>query len=236
MEKTLFTIDGGNTNLSVGLHQDNELKEVFSFADFQGQIKNFETELKSSPAIYSSVKTYDEINSTLFENLRLIPKFEAHEFLGMPVNYSNTIGMDRLIGSFYCYQKYALDSEQKVAFIDAGTFLTVDLIGQNGLAGGYIFPGLELIRNTYQAGEQLHIPEIQPLLRPFELPHSTDQAIHSAYSILIHSIVPLVKDQKVILTGGNANELAKLLPQAIQVEHLMHKALRCAANYEKKPR
>jgi pantothenate kinase type III len=235
MEKTLFTIDGGNTNLTIGIHKNNELKEVLSFTEFHNQIENYEQELKVAPAIYSSVKTYEEINRDLFPNLQIIPAFEGKEFFGMPVNYTNTIGIDRLIGSLFCFQNYASESDQKIALIDAGTFLTIDFIDKNGLAGGYIFPGLDLLRNTYQAGEQLHIPEIHPVATPNEVPHSTEQAIHSAYTILMQSVTSIVKDHQVILTGGNAKDLADLLPNSIQVQHLMHKALRCAANYEKKP-
>lgn len=232
MTKTLFTIDGGNTNLSVGIHSDDDKLIVLSFEEFLKEYEN-QSLLVELPVIYSSVKNYPEINQTLFPNLKAVPEFNGKEYLGMPVHYSKTIGIDRLIGSLYCFREILNKDQDKLALIDAGTFITVDFISAKGLEGGFIFPGLELLRNTYSAGEQLHIPERKPSAKALEIPHSTEEAIHAAYSALVQAIVDCVGKKKVVLTGGNSKDLEHLFEDVHVDKNLMHNALRCVLNYEK---
>lgn len=232
MNPTLITIDGGNTNLSVGIHrahsQNKSHIEVLSWESYQKQFP----QITDVPTLFSAVKTYPQVNKTQFPQLKLVPEFQTGQFLEMPVQYSKTIGIDRLVGAYYCFKEFQeqLEQGETICFVDAGTFLTIDFITAAGLQGGYIFPGLELLQKTYLAGENLAPPPLAPVPFPSQLPHSTEEAIQFAYSGLIDSILKLTKQTFCIVTGGNCEELAALIQQA-QVDHLIqHKGLRHIAN------
>ena len=128
MTKILFTIDGGNTNLSVGIHSEHEELKVLSYNEFLKNLKEYAPLLNHSPAIYCSVRDYPEIDENIFPKLIKVPNFKGTMYLGMPINYSETIGKDRLVGSLYCFDKILNRKKNKIAFIDAGTFITVDFI------------------------------------------------------------------------------------------------------------
>lgn len=236
MTKILFTIDGGNTNLSVGIHSEHEELKVLSYNEFLKNLKEYAPLLNHSPAIYCSVRDYPEIDENIFPKLIKVPNFKGTMYLGMPINYSETIGKDRLVGSLYCFDKILNRKKNKIAFIDAGTFITVDFISHKGLEGGFIFPGLELLSKSYLSGEQLSAPNIIPQLEAPKLATSTKDAIHSAYSILIQSIVKTTENRSIVLTGGNSEDLRPLFEEVQVEKNLMHNALRWVLNCERKSR
>jgi pantothenate kinase type III len=167
------------------------------------------------------------------------PKFhqqgDKNYFLDMPVHYSETLGQDRL-ATTYAYFGGSLKLNSRVALIlDAGTFLTVDLVSKkDGFLGGYIFPGIDGYYQNYKAGaklphpDQLKTREADALPHNFEIPHDTLSAIEMSYFHALESLIlRLVKKygaDVLILTGGSALQLMQKLTSADEALPAFHHA------------
>ena len=238
-----YTINCGNTRATIGLFNGATLVEVLTPENF---IESLKDQLDPDvEATICSTRDYDFINELTLTNVRKLPKRTEHDFgksyLGMPVNYSETLGEDRLIGSLFLYDKLLGDQSSpfqlannlnEVVFIDAGTFITVDLISKSkGLIGGHIFPGLELLKNTYQDGQNLHPPTLKSVNYQ-SLPTDTDTALSQALTKIIHFILTFMgKEKSYFLTGGSFQELRPLM-EGIKYHcepNIMHNAIRHAA-------
>ena len=214
----LLTIDRGNTNTTLGIHQNGELESV----------TNFDSKLiiPHTPIMISNVgRNQLEIpNQFPLKNFRS----ETH-FVDMPVNYAMSLGDDRLATAYYAYKKEL----KKIMIIDSGTFLTVDFVDQNGFLGGYIFPGIKKILNTYSDGAQLpHELDESKRIELETIPQNTESAILAATNKMISSslnnIIENEKPNKIIVSGGDAKKIYKMLNSSIQVDlihHLVHLGL-----------
>jgi type III pantothenate kinase len=152
-------------------------------------------------------------------------------FFDMKVHYSETLGDDRLIASYGLFKK--IKKSEKILLIDAGTFITTDLITDDGFQGGYIFPGIRRFLKTYSESAQLPTLSKDLLFKGNdEIPHTTDDAILKATELYLKAcmeeVINKTSPDKIILTGGNANEIQKLISLKVRSEtdrHLIHSAL-----------
>lgn len=140
--------------------------------------------------------------------------FKERAFLDMPVNYSPTLGLDRLL---LAYSVFPLQSSALI--IDAGTFTKVDLVDKEGFQGGHILPGLELLRKTYEHGHLLKDLTPVSLSRPEQdLPGNSQAAMESGlYHSFVTPVVSLIErftPQNIIITGGNGEALFEYLKNA----------------------
>lgn len=204
----LITLDFGNSNPHAGLFQkvqgNWELIKVVPWNEIQIYITQLEMNAHNTSVVLCEVKSREEELMSLQEQGFLITRVKDYwrgtKFAGMPVHYAKTLGEDRLIEAYYCYKK------QKTAtlLIDAGTFVTMDVVTENGFMGGYIIPGTEAYFSTYEKGELL---KDVPLTLNFkhELPQETAAAItesYSAFAAMAKSLILEHKIQKITLTGG----------------------------------
>lgn len=161
-------------------------------------------------------------------------KREQKRFFDMEVHYTETLGDDRLLIGYYLFKQ--LKPAESILVIDAGTFLTLDLIDQQGFAGGYIFPGLSTFLSSYQRGVQLPVLQNQPHFELKDLPHSTEDAILGAAHIYLESILERIikktSPSRIVITGGSQdlikNKIEKLNLPEVQFEtyhHLIHSSL-----------
>lgn len=161
--------------------------------------------------------------------------FNEHEFLGMPVNYSKTLGLDRLI---LAYGSFPLEDHIPCALIDSGTFTTLDIIDQNGFQGGYILPGLEALAHSYEKGFLLKQQAPKSLQeRTFSIPKDSEQAMASglfhSFVAPIETILTDIKVKRLKITGGNGKYLVNALKTSnfqrsasiLFDSNLIHKAL-----------
>lgn len=217
----IITIDNGNTNTSVGIFKDGTLTQVIPFKNY---IKN-----PNDFILISSVGAPLDLKPSVD-----LKKFRSPtSFFDMPVSYSQTLGEDRLVASYYIYKK--LNPKEKVLLIDSGTFMTCDLISHNGFEGGYILPGLDKFLSLYSQGKQLLTftkTDIVDFNLNGNLPQNTKDAILEATKLTLKSallnIISAASPDRIILTGGNANEIKKLISLEAHVEldhHLVHLAL-----------
>lgn len=220
----VITVDNGNTNPHVGIFEEGKLTQVIPLRDF-----------KSLPGDFIIAS---DVGRPLHLKLSVDLKAKRHTlanpyFLEMPVHYSETLGDDRLICGHYVYKKYSSQKE-RVLLIDAGTFITMDIIDQAGFQGGFIFPGVSTFLSAYHKGSQLPVlPDRDISSR--DLPRTTEEAILEAKNIYLASIleatVKKTSPSKILVTGGAGEKVeAKLRELNLKVPlvrdpHLIHSAL-----------
>ncbi len=218
----LITIDRGNTNATLGLHLNGELQSVSPF---------------SSELIEPNVTTMQSIvgkNDLKIPNLYPLAKFRSPtHFLDMPIQYSLTLGEDRISTAYYAFKK----DFKKTIIIDAGSFITIDLVSGSGLTrgfrGGFIFPGITKLLKIYQEGAQLpNLVNQSLLMNKLEWPQNTETAILAATSKMLHeSIYQIIENEKperILLTGGDAQKILPIISSSTPVDltpHLVHLGL-----------
>jgi type III pantothenate kinase len=212
--KTVWTIDIGNSHPHVGKFVAGKLIKVIPYKK-----KVFSKE----DLIFASVVGAKKLSSKIE---RPAKKRQHKKFLGMPVDYSLTLGEDRLLCARYLFDLYP---KQKIILIDAGTFTTVDVIDAGGFRGGYILPGQKLLENCYQHGANLK--KVKFVHEQSGI-NSTPQAISSSLKKLItefvNSLLKKYPNHKFVLTGGALKFYQTKIPpkKILSIEpHLIHHAL-----------
>lgn len=204
----LVTLDFGNSNPHAGLFLKGQgvwnLVKVVPLAELQIHTTQLGMNAHNTSVVLCEVKSREDDILKLLKQGFLVTRVKDYwrgtMFAGMPVNYTKTLGEDRLIEAYYCFKK----DKVPTLLIDAGTFVTMDVISENGFLGGYIIPGTEAYFSVYNKGEQL---KDVPLKLKFShtLPTETAAAItesYSAFAALAKSLMSQHKIKKIILTGG----------------------------------
>ncbi|MDK2771755.1 MAG: type III pantothenate kinase [Flavobacterium sp.] len=221
----LLTLDVGNTFFKCAVFEDNSILEKVVF-----EKENAIFELKKILKKFSSISTcvsssVGKIGSEEKEFIKSQVSFiEIERDFPFPfVNkYStpDTLGIDRIVlvsGASILYPK------KNVLIIDAGTCITYDLLTDtNEYYGGAISPGIAIrykSLNNYTA----KLPLLEKETPNSYIGNSTNNAIHSGivngvlYEIdgFISQYQVNFQDLTIILTGGDADFLAKSLKSAI---------------------
>ncbi len=221
----ILAVDIGNTRVKTAVFEQNNLlqKEVFEIDSLVISIEKMVSKFpKIKKIVVGSVKNVPKSAFEAFEN-----NFEIH-FISRqaPFPFKNlyktpqTLGIDRLILASGAVLQYPA---QNRLVIDAGTCVTFDFIDQNNqYFGGSISPGLRLrYAALHQYTDKLPLLETE---NPKKLiGNSTQQSIHSGVvNGLIFEIDGFIDQLKqeysnfiIILTGGDAEFLAKRLKNAI---------------------
>jgi len=157
------------------------------------------------------------------------------KLLDMPVNYTQTIGADRLATAYAVY-KTMINTKQStneiMAVIDAGTFITIDLVTHEGLSGGFILPGYQTLLNAYQSGRQLPKLSTSQNYNYQDIPHTTDDAILSGTQIMVESSIKnilntwRIQSKQVVITGGDRDQIGAFLAGSQISKTLIHLGLK----------
>jgi pantothenate kinase type III len=204
----LVTLDFGNSHPHAGLFQKNgnqwELLKVVPLNELPIYLNQLGMSAHNSSVVLCEVKANEEEITKLQEKGFLVTRVKDYwrgtKFAGMPVHYASTLGEDRLIEAYYCYKK----DKVPTLLIDAGTFVTMDVVTETGFQGGYIIPGTKSYFETYGNGEQLKAVSLD-LNFNHSLPKNTASAITESYSAFAALARKLMVDhgiKKIILTGG----------------------------------
>lgn len=203
-KKFVCTFDYGNTKEKGALFQSEELVKEFSLKEFSKIIVEFNLNMKNCTIIECSVKNNLRIKTNI-PTVNVKELFKSKKFLEMNVDYSETLGMDRLVQAYYHFNEH----KSKAAIIDSGTFTTVDYVDEEGFKGGFILPGLEVLKKTFQKGDLLKPHDISYTDINLNLPKETDCAIKSGlhYSFIspILNILKNYQVDQIVLTGGNTD-------------------------------
>jgi type III pantothenate kinase len=221
----ILTIDVGNTRIKSAVFENTTLIGVFVF-NSETFLESIEKILEKFPKIttlvVSSVGKIEKLAFNSFSKelvLHFITREQLFPFIN---NYSSpqTLGIDRMVLSAGAVLKYP---NMNRLIIDAGTCVTYDFVDENDIYyGGAISPGLRL---RYEA---MHNYTAKlPLLSSEEpeklIGDSTNQSMHSGVvnglTFEIDGYIDALRSQKenfiIILTGGDANFLAKRLKNTI---------------------
>lgn len=143
------------------------------------------------------------------------------------------LGVDRWLAMLAAYRRAA----GSCIIVDSGTALTIDVVDADGNhVGGYIIPGLQLMRESLQANTRIRLidePECS-----LALGHSTDTAVYNgtlaALVAVIERVVHSVAGANLYLSGGDAELLQSQLHglQAEVVTGLVLDGLSLACPYE----
>ena len=109
----LITIDSGNTNKTVALHNDEGILSIQFLQNFKFEKEDF--------ILISNVGKKPEVK----ESYQLSQHREKNAFFDMPINYTLSLGEDRLYASYWAFKN--LKENEVVA---ATLFSFID---QNGL-------------------------------------------------------------------------------------------------------
>ena len=221
----LLTIDVGNSRIKVAVFEYNKQVDFFIFETNEA-LKNFENIFQKYPnlqkIILSSVGKLDEevvnfIKSQFqTEIIDHKSKFPFTNLYATP----ETLGIDRMVLAAGATLMYP---NQNRLIIDAGTCITYDFVNaENQYLGGAISPGIK-IRYKSLNNYTSKLP-LLTLSEDFEIiGNSTKSAIHSGViNGVIFEIEGFIsqyslknQDLTIILTGGDAEFLAKRLKSTI---------------------
>lgn len=233
----LISVDNGNRSPHVGIFSQEKNLELYNLDEF-AKIQNSINYSEYNILISDVGQSHPILRKLSTIALNLSAYRKPNQFFDMPLNYADSLGEDRLYESFFIYKKYIKRQHIKNSLlIDAGTFITLDIIDEQGLRGGYIYPGLQVFLESYQAGA--HLPKIDTKDLPHylnrDLPHTTEQAImggamRNYLALFEHMIKTHGPFEQIILTGGSHEKIAYLLSQIPGVvfklfPHLIHYAL-----------
>lgn len=228
----LVTLDFGNTRATAGifsLEKTPKLLKKLPLSALKENLSQMGFSAHNAQIALSDVRPREEELRSFVEEGYFITRvkdyWKGKRFHGMAVNYTETLGEDRLISAFYVFKKLKTNA----LIIDAGTFVTIDVITQEGFQGGFIAPGTEAYFSSFQRGENLKSVSLTPSTMK-GIPHDTMEAMarsYSAFAALVREITREHQIQKVLITGGGASFWQELLSDLDVEMHpdLIHFAL-----------
>ena len=226
-----LAVDIGNTNISLGIFNDDKLisSSYFKYTkhmpkqSFIDVFKNIFKDKNITECAISSV--VDEITDTVSESIENVCKIKPFvinsnvEFgLKIKSKHPEKIGMDRISNA--CAVKKIYPSKSAIV-VDIGTATTFDIINKKGdFVGGLIIPGIgtqlkSLADNTSKL-PNIEVNEIDTVTKTINT--DTKKAILTGViKGHAHAIEGLIEDCKkelkgkplIIATGGNAKLVSK---------------------------
>lgn len=220
-----LTIDIGNTNTTCSLSIDGHTT-YFPLKELDQKIKTNHLSKINMRTVVSSVQRNSPDSLNDLDPLSIKDYFKLNSFFTMPVNYNETVGIDRLICAFYAYHH-----KMNSTIIDTGSFTTIDRVDSKGFNGGYILPGLKSLQDTYKNGELLKA--FKPTIKLNNtIPQTSENAINAGFteSFLapIKSIVSRHQSDETFITGGNGYLLEEIL-NTKSTPNLIHKSMQIIA-------
>lgn len=221
----LLAIDAGNTRTKWAVFENDTLVDV-------GIIKNDEVQnslttiLQKYPllqqAIFASVSCVDARELKFLENSLQVVVVDRKDPFPFKNLYQSpeTLGLDRMILAATAVLRYP--SSHRLV-IDAGTCITYDYVDdQDQYHGGAISPGLQM---RYNAMHQFtaKLPQLELTEQVSLVGHDTAHSMHSGVihgvvgemEYMIQNIIADKENFTIILTGGDAEFLAKRLKSII---------------------
>jgi len=130
-------------------------------------------------------------------------------------NYYETMGVDRI---------FACQAIENGVIVDAGSAITVDVVKDGKFQGGFIYPGVKAMSETYK--------NISPALDySFNfnfnfnvLPKNSQDAISYGYLKSLYKEI-ISHELPIILTGGDAQKFANIFKDATVDEELIFKGM-----------
>lgn len=198
-------IDAGNTRFKC---RTSEGLNVF---DSERGLLGFLSELpKISRVRIASVRKTDlpakiEVSCSILSSQVFVARTLA-EFGGLKISYSKpeSMGVDRWLAMLAAKQHFA----QGCIVVDAGSALTIDVVTSQGKhEGGYILPGLQLLRRSLFANTDKVIFDAEKSLGQTSLGDSTQACVDNGVLMSVVALIDrMVSDYpglKLVFSGGD---------------------------------
>ena len=241
----LFCIDIGNTNIVLGVTEDNSILHHWRIRT-EKEITPDELGILVGNLFQREGIRFQEITHTIVSCvvpplLNTIEEFSLRYFnvkpmivdpglkTGMPVEYDNPreVGADRIVNAVAAYDKYS----SALVVIDFGTATTFDCISKNGAyLGGAIAPGI-LISCEALFRETSKLPRVEIFSHPRtviakDTISSINAGIIYGYAGLVDGVVNRIKkeyggDVMVVATGGLAPLISDVSETIDRVEEFL---------------
>ena len=132
----------------------------------------------------------------------------------------DTMGVDR--------QALCLSHDDGV-FVDAGSAITVDVMDHGTYMGGFIFPGLKVMIDTYSTISPALETKLNETISLERLPTTTKDGISYGIIASIKALIDKHSDgKKLYFTGGDGKLLSTFFEEAIYDEMLVFDGMRKA--------
>jgi type III pantothenate kinase len=183
---------------------------------FYYQEKNYKKSVKDfEPSSVLEEVFYICVNPQVAKTLEALPNWKnLANHIDMS-NYYESMGVDRIV---------ACEAVQNALIIDAGSAITVDIVKNGVFMGGFIYPGVNAMQETYtRVSSRLEYPfnfdlDLQVM------PKNSQDAISYGFLKTLHSEV-MRHELDICITGGDAQLFAKIFPLAELDELLIFKGM-----------
>ena len=196
----MLLCDIGNTSYHF-LDADNDYRE---------RVSTFNPSSITQKVYYISVNaSVEKVLDTLDNWINLKPHVDMS-------NYYETMGVDRI---------FACEAIENGVIVDAGSAITVDVVQDGKFRGGFIYPGIVAMSETYKRISPALTYSFNFDLDLGGLPKNSRDAI--SYGFLKNLYTEVVSyDMEIFLTGGDALELVKIFPTAQVDKALLFKGMK----------
>ncbi|MFC1541188.1 type III pantothenate kinase [Candidatus Latescibacterota bacterium] len=229
----ITVIDSGNSRIHFAYWNGREIKSPVSipYPEKFESLRMVLTGLfgENIPEKIAACSVSSKWRETLFETLNdLFPGIlviaRTASDMGVKVSYDNpdTYGVDRALAAYGAYRYF----EDSCVIVDAGTAVTIDAVDKNRtVIGGYIFPGKDVLAGMLSA--ETDLPAVSGLNEIYGIGGSTEECISLGISIGYRAAIRHLIDKaiehagagnKVMLTGGNAEDLETVMPFPVMLK------------------
>ncbi len=240
----LLTIDVGNTNTSLGLHDGAALRADWRLTTRREQtadeygilVRNLFESRDVKPADLAGVALASVVPSLTGVLVDLARTYLGHEALviepgvktGMPILYEppGDVGADRIVNGVAALAAYG----GPVIVVDFGTATTFDVVTRKGeYAGGVIYPGIGISADAlFQRAARLPRVEIKNPGRVIgrSTVGSIQSGLYFGYAAMVEGIIARIRAElgepaRAVATGGLASSLAPDLPSIEAVDPVL---------------
>ena len=225
----ILVIDIGNTNITLGIYNNDSLLETFrlasdkdlSLVEYEVLLKTLCKEYEINDCVIGSVvEELSPILKKASDNVFNIDSFliNADVDFGLKIGLKNPkeIGADRIANAYGAKNKYSLP----LIVVDIGTATTFDIVSKDGVfLGGVIMPGLNLQFKSLSSNTS-KLPRINAGISEKAIGDSTENALLSgimrgsacAIEGLIHQCeLELGEKATIIATGGQSRLISEYM-------------------------
>ena len=225
----ILVIDIGNTNITLGIYNNDSLLETFrlasdkdlSLVEYEVLLKTLCKEYEINDCVIGSVVgELSPILKKASDNVFNIDSFliNADVDFGLKIGLKNPkeIGADRIANAYGAKNKYPLP----LIVVDIGTATTFDIVSKDGVfLGGVIMPGLNLQFKSLNSNTS-KLPRINAGISEKAIGDSTENALLSgimrgsacAIEGLIHQCeLELGEKATIIATGGQSRLISEYM-------------------------
>ena len=187
-----------------------------SYHFLRGKIDFKEETLYFDPSTVTEQVYYICVNPELKKILKNLSNWTDLSLYLDIGKYYETMGIDRIVAS---------EAVDNGIIIDAGSALTVDVVKDGEFMGGFIYPGVRAMSQTYRNISSALDYSFNFELNLDKMPKNSQDAISYGYLKTLYSEV-ISHKMNIILTGGDAKKFTNIFADAKIDETLIFKGMK----------